>query len=107
MLDQEGRPLTFAFGLLFAASRRALKNRIPPVLIPVPRRPASACACSTTCTKGSTVCGCALPYRACFIAVAAVAVASGMWDAAGRAARATTDGQVTSIATLILICVLI
>ena len=61
--------------------------------------PAHPPACSTT--KGSTVCGCTLPYLACFIAVpvAAMAVASGMWHAAGRAARVTTDGQVTSTST--------
>ena len=47
-------------------------------------------ACSTT--KGSTVRGCTLPYLACFMPVTAMAVASGMWHAAGMAARATTDG---------------
>ena len=52
-------------------------------------------ACSTT--KGSTACGCTSPYLACFIAVAAMAVASVMWHATGRAARVTTDGQVTYI----------
>ena len=45
------------------------------------------------------MCGCTLPYLACFIAVAAMAVASGMWHAAGRAARVTTAGQVTSTST--------
>ena len=42
------------------------------------------------------MCGCALPYLACSIAVVVTAVASGMWHAAGRAVRVTTDGQVTS-----------
>ena len=57
-------------------------------------------ACSTT--TGSTVCGCTLPYLqlACFMAVAGIAVASGMWNAAGRAARVTTDWQVASTSAL-------
>ena len=34
------------------------------------------------------------------MAVAAMAVASGMWHAAGRAARVATDGQVTRLVWL-------
>ena len=76
LLDQEDRSLALACSLVSDASRHILKNCIPSLLMPP--------ACSTT--KGSTVCGCTLPYLACFIAVAAMTVASGMWHAAGRAA---------------------
>ena len=72
---QEDRSLALALSLLSAAFQHILKNRIPSLLMP------PQAACSTT--KGSTVCGCTLPNLTCFIAVAAMSVASGMWHAAG------------------------